>query len=181
MPFTPFHMAAGFPVAAIHPRAFSVVTFGVAQIVLDIEPLVRMLLGDTVLHGPSHTLLGALLLAPVAVLLGPLLRDVLVRRLNQEVTHYQLRCRPLAASLPRRVHVVSALVGTTTHVALDSLMHVDMQPLWPLSAANPPLLPSAHAWIYPVCAALIVVTGVAWVGRVWRQGRVGMVETSSSG
>lgn len=55
MPFTPFHMGAGLALKAVAGRHFSVLTFGIAQVAMDIEPLVGMLRGAAVLHGPTHT------------------------------------------------------------------------------------------------------------------------------
>ena len=52
MPFTPFHMGAGLALKAMAGRHFSVLTFGMAQVAMDIEPLVGMLRGAAVLHGP---------------------------------------------------------------------------------------------------------------------------------
>ena len=43
MPFTPFHMGAGLALKAVAGRHFSVLTFGIAQVAMDIEPLVGML------------------------------------------------------------------------------------------------------------------------------------------
>ena len=39
-------------------------------------------------------------------------------------------------SVGRLVVFVSALLGTTSHVFLDSLMHSDMRPLFPFSDEN---------------------------------------------
>jgi hypothetical protein len=36
-------------------RRFSLISFGVAQVVMDIEPLIGILRGSGVLHGPTHT------------------------------------------------------------------------------------------------------------------------------
>lgn len=58
MPFTPFHMGAGLALKAVAGRHFSVLTFGIAQVAMDIEPLVGMLRGAAVLHGPTHTYFG---------------------------------------------------------------------------------------------------------------------------
>ena len=63
MPFTPFHMGAGLALKAMAGRHFSVLTFGMAQVAMDIEPLVGMLRGAALLHGPTHTYLGAVPIA----------------------------------------------------------------------------------------------------------------------
>ncbi len=55
MPFTPFHMGPGLLVKAVAGRHFSILTFGIAQVAMDIEPLMGLMRGATVLHGPTHT------------------------------------------------------------------------------------------------------------------------------
>jgi hypothetical protein len=56
-------MGAGLIAKPGFNRNFSVITFGVAQVAMDIEPGVGMLSGSEVLHGPTHTLLGAMFIA----------------------------------------------------------------------------------------------------------------------
>lgn len=50
MPFTPLHMGPGLAVKALLGRRFSLTVFGFSQIAMDIEPLARMIRGDTLLH-----------------------------------------------------------------------------------------------------------------------------------
>ena len=52
-------------------RNISVITFGIAQVAMDIEPGVGMLTGADVLHGPTHTILGALVIAYLVMLFAP--------------------------------------------------------------------------------------------------------------
>ena len=59
MPFTPFHMGPGLAIKAVSGRYLSLMVFGFSQVAMDIEPLVRMIRGDAVLHGFTHTYLGA--------------------------------------------------------------------------------------------------------------------------
>ena len=80
MPFTPFHMGAGLALKAVAGRHFSVLTFGMAQVAMDIEPLVGMLRGAALLHGPTHTYLGAVPIALATAALAPWLCRPLLRR-----------------------------------------------------------------------------------------------------
>ena len=43
MPFTPFHMGPALALKAVTGRHFSVLVFGIAQVAMDVEPLVGML------------------------------------------------------------------------------------------------------------------------------------------
>ncbi|HYQ38464.1 MAG TPA: hypothetical protein VER09_05940, partial [Pseudomonas sp.] len=70
MPFTPLHMGPGILLKALLPTRFSLMVFGWAQIVMDLQPLLAMLTGRGELHGLSHTWPGAGLLAVVAALSG---------------------------------------------------------------------------------------------------------------
>jgi biotin transporter BioY len=69
MPATPLHMGAGLAIKALAGRHFSVLAFGVAQVAMDIEPLVGIISGADVLHGPTHTYLGAFVIAVVVTAL----------------------------------------------------------------------------------------------------------------
>lgn len=48
-------MGPGMALKAMAGRHFSLVSFGVAQVAMDIEPLVHMLRGDRMLHGFTHS------------------------------------------------------------------------------------------------------------------------------
>lgn len=56
-------MGAAFIVKPTLNRRFSVITFGIAQVAMDIEPGIRMAAYTDVLHGPTHTILGAVVIA----------------------------------------------------------------------------------------------------------------------
>ena len=45
---------------------FSFMVFGGSQILIDLEPAVRLMTGSAILHGFTHTLLGALLIGTLA-------------------------------------------------------------------------------------------------------------------
>lgn len=62
-------MGPGLAIKALAGRHFSVLTFGIAQLAMDIEPLIGLIRGSEVLHGSTHTYLAALgITAVVAVI-----------------------------------------------------------------------------------------------------------------
>jgi hypothetical protein len=140
MPLTPFHLGPGSLFKAIGGDRFSFVVFGGSQVLIDGEPLVRMLRGDNVLHGLSHTILGASAIAVVAALLGRPIGELFLHRMRIE--H-----RPLTW----RVSFFSAFIGTYSHIALDADMHRDMQPLWPFAIGNPFLGIISVSTLYLIC------------------------------
>lgn len=163
MPFTPFHMGAALVVKPVFKRNFSVMTFGIAQMAMDIEPGIRMAAGMDVLHGPTHTILGALVIAFLVMLIAPSICHLVLTKWNKEVTFY---ARPWLAHprLVSKTAVISgAFFGTLSHVVLDGLMHHDLHPLSPFSLANPLLGLVMHDGIYQACTLAGVLGIVLWM------------------
>lgn len=118
MPFTPLHMGPGILVKAIFRGSFSIMVFGWAQILMDVQPLVVLYTNRGNLHGFSHTTLAATLLAVVAAVSGRYLGEVGLKLIG--------RTRYIPIRWP--VAWISAAIGTFSHVALDSLIYPDMPP-----------------------------------------------------
>ena len=159
MPFTPFHMGPGLAVKALAGRRFSVLSFGLAQVAMDIEPAIGMLRGSEVLHGWTHTYVGATVIGvAVAALASPACLWML-RRWNRELRYHRLEWLATPETLAPGAIAASALVGTYSHVALDSVMHFDIRPLAPFSASN--ILYEAIS--IPALEIACVVAGVAGI------------------
>ena len=128
MPFTPYHMGPGLLVKAILRGSFSLMVFGWTQVLMDVQPLIVMVTGRGELHGFSHTYLGAILIGAAAAVTGkPLFEWSLsavapARRRLVRITWW--------------VALLSGFLGSASHVALDSIMHSDVQPFAPVSSSN---------------------------------------------
>lgn len=129
MPFTPFHMGPGILVKAILQGSFSLMVFGWAQIVMDIQPLFVLITGNGQLHGFSHTYIGATLLAVFSALSGKYLSEIGLKLLGISKEGNPVKIRWWISFL-------SAFIGTYSHVALDSIMHSDVEPYYPLPKEN---------------------------------------------
>ncbi|MBI2309252.1 MAG: hypothetical protein HYU78_18325 [Rhodocyclales bacterium] len=127
MPFTPFHMGPGLLVKALLQGSFSLMVFGWAQIIMDIQPLVVLLTGEGHLHGFSHTYIGATLIGIGSALTGKYAAEFGLRFTGQ--------ARHLPISWP--VAIISAFIGSLSHVLLDSVMHADVEPFSPFTLTNP--------------------------------------------
>ncbi len=167
MPFTPFHMGAALIAKPVFNRHFSVITFGIAQIVMDIEPGIGMLTGAEVLHGPTHTILGALGIAFLVSLISPSLCKLVLKRWNKEIHFHRLLWLELPEVVSKATVIFSALFGTLSHVALDSLMHFDMHPLAPFSQANPLIGLISHDEIYQLCLVAGILGAIVWLILRW--------------
>lgn len=156
-------MGAGLIVKPALNRYFSVMTFGIAQIAMDIEPGIGMLRGAEVLHGATHTILGALVIASLVMLVAPFVCVRLIAKWNKEVVHYGLPYLAHSGGVQRTAVIVGAYFGTLSHVALDSLIHHDIRPLLPFSQANPLLGLIDHDVVYRMCAIAGVLGALAWL------------------
>ncbi len=128
MPFTPIHMGPGIFIKAILQGSFSLMIFGWAQIIMDIQPLIVLLSGNGHLHGFSHTYIGATLLAFFSALSGKPLSELGLKILGIS--------KQKIISISWLVAISSAFIGTYSHVLLDSMMHFDLQPFYPLHTVN---------------------------------------------
>ncbi|MBV1920420.1 MAG: hydrolase [Pseudomonadales bacterium] len=128
MPFTVIHMGPGILIKALLQSSFSLMVFGWTQIVMDIQPLVVMFTGEGHLHGFTHTYVGATLLAIFSACTGKYLSEIGLKILglteNSSVT------------ILWWVSFLSAFVGSVSHVFLDSIMHTDVEPFYPLTLVN---------------------------------------------
>lgn len=150
MPITPFHLGVGVLVKATCRRHFSFLIFSWSQVLMDIEPLIRLVRHKAVVHGPSHTLVGALVVGLTSAAVGKPITQVVLRMVR----------RPCAIAWP--VALCSALVGTYSHIILDAMMHRDMRPLWPISSTNPLLELLSIEWLHFLC----VLAGVVGLGML---------------
>jgi hypothetical protein len=129
-------MGAGMAFKAAGRRHFSLLAFGFAQVAIDVEPALAMALGWPVLHGWTHTYLGATAIGVVVALACRPLCTPILRRFNQELRFHHQQRFEAAESVPWHAALLGALAGTWSHVALDSLMHADMRPLAPFANGN---------------------------------------------
>ena len=160
-------MGAALIVKPALNRRFSVITFGIAQVAMDIEPGIRMAAGTDVLHGPTHTILGALVMAFLVMLIAPSIFSALLTKWNKEVVYYQQMWLVLAGPPSKTAITMGACFGTLSHVVLDSLMHHDIHPLSPFSQTNPFMGLIAHDGVYQACTIAGVLGIVAWFVSQW--------------
>lgn len=126
MPFTPIHMGPGILIKSLLQGSFSLMVFGWSQIIMDIQPLIVLLTGDGHLHGFSHTYIGASLLAIVSALSGKYLSEF-----GLSLLRVSKKANPI--KIAWWVVFISAFIGTFSHVLLDSIMHADVEPFYPIT------------------------------------------------
>jgi hypothetical protein len=156
-------MGPGLLLKAVMRGAFSLIIFGYAQVLIDLQPLAALTMGRGELHGWTHTWLGAVVIGCFAAVTGRPLTNAVLRRLGGGA-----RSR---LTVSWAVALGSGLIGTLSHVALDSLIYPDMHALWPWSDAQPWLGAATSAQVYGACFACGVLGAVLYLGVNWRRDR----------
>ena len=137
MPITPFHLGPGAVVKAAAPRHFSFTVFAFSQVLIDLEPVGFFLLTGDPIHPYLHTFLGATLVFVVSWWAGRPLCVWLLRTWNAWLSPAQGRWLAVEPGIPQIPAAIGAFIGAYSHVAIDSIMHVDVQPFAPFSGARP--------------------------------------------
>jgi hypothetical protein len=130
MPVTPFHLGPGVLVKAAAPRQFSMAAYTLAQVAIDVEAGYHLIRHDWPVHRDVHTFL-------VGGLTG-----ILSGLIVSQIGAWWARPRDvigdaLTAEYRLGTAVLSGLFGGILHCILDAIMHPDMRPFRPFSAANP--------------------------------------------
>jgi len=122
-------MGPGMAVKAIAQDKFSLIIFGWAQILVDLQPLVVVLTHEGQTHGVTHTFVGGAVLGAAAAASGKPMADALLNLFRKKEK------RPIRISW--KIACWSGLVGGLSHVLLDALIYPDMSPFWPFVQSSP--------------------------------------------
>ena len=142
MPFTPYHLGPALLMGVIFFPFIDIIAILVGSIILDIEPFLILTIGSgQPLHGISHTYLVATIVALLTTgiiwaLRGPLYEILSIFRINQEPSIKKIG--------------MSSILGTYSHVLMDSFLYPEMNPLFPI-LGNPFLGLVSAALIYQFC------------------------------
>ncbi len=146
MPFTPVHLGPGALFKGIGGNNFSFMVFGGSQVLMDIEPGYRMLVQDPIVHGPTHTLAGAVVIGFLATVFGKPTSEYVLRLIRYP--------KPAMSWIAA---AAGAFSGTFSHIGLDAIMHADMQPWAPLSESNALLGLISIDVLHIICLGLGIV------------------------
>jgi len=136
MPFTPLHLGPAAVFGYLIRRKIHWPTFIVANVLVDVEPLL-VLIGVLMvegypLHGYLHTFLASLVT-------GSALGYVMFR-LDRFLRSFFERLHLVEGDVGLRGYILGGVLGWSLHVLLDSPLYTDIRPLYPLQL-NPLLLP----------------------------------------
>ncbi|WP_150049443.1 hypothetical protein [Methylomonas rhizoryzae] len=122
MPFTPFQIGPGAAIKALTGRYFSLTVFGIYQVIIDLEPLIRILSHDDILHRFTHTYIGAFAIGLFTLFIGTIVCQWLLSTWNACSNFKYLKWLQVKSSLTWFSASTGAFIGTFSHVALDSII-----------------------------------------------------------
>ncbi|MFX1368696.1 MAG: hypothetical protein ACFFAY_08875 [Promethearchaeota archaeon] len=142
MPFTPYHFGPAFLLGVVVFPVLDIAALMISSVVLDLEPLVVLMFGlPSPLHGNLHTFLGAAIVAALTACVIWVIRTPL----QQLLSLFALSHDPTFSTV-----LISSVIGTYSHVLLDSFLYAEMNPFFPL-LGNPLLGLIEAATIYQFC------------------------------
>lgn len=154
MPFTPFHFGAHACVALPLSKRINFLTFVLANIIIDIEPLLVMLFNlDYPLHGYAHTFIGAALIGALWGLAAHKSKGAL-KKFSQLLK--------LPSDFTKRQYVFSGVSGTLLHVVFDAPIYSDIRPFFPLKI-NPLFGLISAPSMYKICAFLFLPAVILYI------------------
>jgi membrane-bound metal-dependent hydrolase YbcI (DUF457 family) len=128
MPFTPYHFGpAGF-IAILFKKWVDVPVFLLANVAIDIEVGINIMLKRPWIHAYTHTLIGGILVGVILALVSYPLRGFYKKIMGIFRLSYQTNFRKL---------LIWSVLGVWFHILIDSFDHWDVRPFWPFINKNP--------------------------------------------
>jgi membrane-bound metal-dependent hydrolase YbcI (DUF457 family) len=167
MPFTPYHFGPAVLVGVLLFPFIDIATVMIASVILDLEPLAVILFDLPIpLHAFFHTYLGATIVGiVVSICIYPFRKY-----LNEFVAFFGLRQESSFR------HILPAgLIGTYSHVLLDSFLYIEMNPFFPF-LGNPFVGLLSLGLVYNICLVLGAIGFFVYLLRVLLNIRVERIE-----
>jgi len=169
VPITPFHFGPGAAVKAVAPRHFSFTVFAFSQVLIDLEPVGFYLFTGDPIHPYLHTYAGATLVFVASGWAGQPACERALRAWNAWLSPAQALWLSCETRISARAAVIGAFVGAYSHVAIDSIMHADMQPFAPFSGTRPWLHVVSVENLHLLCVLAGVLGVAVLLFRRWRE------------
>jgi membrane-bound metal-dependent hydrolase YbcI (DUF457 family) len=167
MPFTPYHFGPAVLIGILLFPFIDFATIVVASVILDLEPLAVIFFDLPMpLHAFFHTYLGATIVSIIlSICIYPFRKS-----LNEIVSFFGLK----QESSFRHI-LPASLIGTYSHVLLDSFLYAEMNPLFP-ALGNPFVDFLAGGFVYNLCLVLGVIGFFVYMIRILLNLRVSKME-----
>lgn len=157
MPFTPYHFGPALLIGVLLFPFIDFATIVVASVILDLEPLAVIFFNLPMpLHSFFHTYLGATIVAIIlAIGIYPFRKY-----LNKLVALFGLRQESSFRNI-----IPASIIGTYSHVLLDSFLYAEMNPFFPF-LGNPFVGLLTGGFVYNLCLVFGIIGIFAYLIRV---------------
>lgn len=120
---------------AFGARSFWLTSYIAANVLIDLEVLYYLSRNEPPFHRYLHTYAGGITAGLVA---GLLMFGVvqIIRRMLPADSRWGERLAQTPRRQLLRQSLAAGLIGGVSHILLDSLMHAEMNPFWPLADGN---------------------------------------------
>ncbi|MHA1977880.1 MAG: hypothetical protein ACW98I_13315 [Candidatus Hodarchaeales archaeon] len=162
IPFTPFHWGLSLLIQAIAITLDPLSLFA-GSVIIDLEGVYSLILPDSgvLIHGYLHSLVGAFILGLI-VGISSFFINKLIHRIDFRIDN------PTPFTLPKyslKICLVSAFIGTYSHILLDAFLYTDLQLNYLLPIENPLLNLLSWEVVYFLCIVCFIIGAVILVGR----------------
>lgn len=162
MPLTPFHTAVAI-LGFIWFEKFYLPALVISSVLMDLEPFYYMFIATNppYLHGFWHTYLGATIIALVVAFL--------LIKFRKQVDSITKIFKAEQKQISTKWIYASSIIAAWSHILLDSTMHGDMKPLWPITDANPFLNLIHFTDLYLTLGLILFAVVILFVQRFVKQ------------
>ena len=151
---------------------FSFTIFVFSQVLIDLEVAFFMLNGDWPLHRFFHTYLGATIIAAASFIVGRPLCGLCLAWFRRSLKLTKAGLATAVRLINPCAALTAAIVGSYSHIALDSIMHSDIRPLAPFSDENSLFhtVTVAELHLYCLLAGIVGAVGMSlWWAAGYRR------------
>lgn len=180
MPITPFHFFPGILFKSFGGTRISWAVFVFANLLIDVEPIAWYLTTGHPMHPYAHTYLGAMVAGMLAAVAGRPCCECWLRFWNRQMSATQRRWLGVGENISIFAAWSGALLGTFSHVALDSVMHSDITPMWPFAPGNVLLQIISIDVLQGLCIATGIWGAFRLIARRAQASRSGLVRRSAA-
>jgi len=158
MPLTPLHLGPALLLGFIFRKRLDIIALALGSVILDIECVYKILIGDRLLHaGFFHSFIGAIIAGIILGLVLYLFDNKIYRfkhwlKIDQKTSFSMI--------------ISGSVIGTVSHVFLDAFLYPEMRPFYPLSINplyNHSIIIIAHVLVYAFCLLCFIPTAYVYV------------------
>jgi len=126
MPLTPFHLGPSFLIGELFEKRINLISILLASVIIDARAFFCFFFGCAGrFHGPLHTFVGATLLA--------LFLSIIIWKSRKFLKQISNKLK-IKNDYSYTSMILGSLLGTWSHIILDSFMHLDIIPFWPIKS-----------------------------------------------